>query len=81
METKRGLTPPWCQQITGLMIGQIGRITTNRMTEMPEVNTDLIGATCQGPRFQQRSAIVPALDQAELRPGRQTVDFINRARA
>jgi len=58
---------------------QIDWITTNRKPKVPEVQSNLIGAACEGSDFQRGGAIGVSAEDTEFRAGGKTIYRINLA--
>lgn len=60
-----------------LSILQIGLLAANGPAELPEVQADLIGASCQRTDFEDRSAILQPLEHLEFRRGGAARCFVD----
>jgi hypothetical protein len=79
MQAKRRFSNGQCLAGAEDLAWQINRITTNRKTQMPEVQSNLIRAACEGLDHQQGGAIGVSAKDMEFRAGGKTVCIINLA--
>ena len=80
MQAQRGVTHGERLRFSYNSVGEIGSVSDDRESQMPEMDADLIGATCARVGFEERSAVGVTREHAEGGVGRES-GFIHAASA